>query len=203
MLRTAFRTVFPVHCLGCGQRSLTPLCNRCTVFPTWPHVEVPGLDWVVAPFDYEGAIKALIHDLKFKHFFPSGKRIQAMLRPHLLTPKPIDLVIPVPGDWRREADRGFRTPEWIWADLLPFPMASVVQRVKSTQALYGLSRSDRLRTLTNAFAVSAGLLKENGCVMLVDDIVTTGATASAVASVLRSVGVREVGLLVVAATPPT
>ncbi len=200
-MRTIFRSIFPVRCLGCGARSLTPLCPQCDVAPTWPRVEVPGLDWVVAPFDYTGAIQALILDFKFSFFLPSGRRIQQVLAPYFKGPIAADLLVPIPGDRHRENERGFRVPEWIWQDLLPMPPVSIVQRVRKTAALHGQSRVERIQTLDNAFAVASELLPNRARVMLLDDIVTTGATASAVATQLRNAGAVEVGLLAVAATP--
>ena len=77
-------------------------------------------------------------------------------------------------------------------------------RVQDTTAQASLTRAQRLRNLRHSFAVNPGHLSllKNRCVLLVDDVMTTGATLHTAAQVLRQAGgAREVHACVLARTP--
>lgn len=122
----------------------------------------------------------------------------------------VDLVIPVPlHPWRRFV-RGFNQAERI-ARHLGRPVAHVLARPQWTTSQAGLQAGARGRNVSGAFtlapritacgrrALRAELSKAR--VLLVDDVVTTGATLSACARVLREAGVREVRAATIARTP--
>jgi ComF family protein len=122
-----------------------------------------------------------------------------------------DLVVPVPLHWRRRWRRGYNQAERIarpLARLLGAPCAELLRRRRATRPQTGLARGERLANPRGAFTLRAGPMGrrrcrrlEGGRVLLVDDVVTTGATLRAAAEVLRRAGTREVVALAAARTP--
>jgi ComF family protein len=114
----------------------------------------------------------------------------------------VDVVTPVPLAWTRLLGRGYNQAEAVarpLAALLGLPCRRLLRRrPRPRQAL--LSRRERGRNLRGAFGARATL--PAGCrVLLVDDVMTTGATLLAAAGALRRAGATSVRVAVVARTP--
>ncbi len=109
-------------------------------------------------------------------------------------------IVGVPMHWWRRWRRGFNQAELLAQELaarLGVPVrAPLRRRTGATQV--GQARSGRLRLSSRGFAVSSPV---SGSVVLVDDVLTTGATAAACARALRSAGATEVRVLTLARTP--
>jgi len=108
----------------------------------------------------------------------------------------------VPLHPRRERERGFNQAERIAAEVgalagLRLEARALIRRV-DTPSQTGLSASQRRRNVAQAFAVRRRAAVAHRCAVLVDDVMTTGATARACARVLLSAGASEVRLLVAA-----
>ena len=122
-----------------------------------------------------------------------------------------DFVVPVPLHWRRRHARGFNQAEDLANGLGP-PVALALRRIRATAPQFGLSASRRRRNVQAAFAPPRrGVLRRRRhdprlrgtCVVLVDDVCTTGATLEACAAVLKEGGVREVRALTAARAAST
>lgn len=113
-----------------------------------------------------------------------------------------DCVVPVPPSGRRP----YNPPRLLareLADALDLPLiANALYKKLETPRQESLGRAARLFNLAGAFAVRPGRLAEGSRVLLVDDVVTTGATLSACAAALSKAGVAEVFAVCLAATPP-
>ena len=79
-------------------------------------------------------------------------------------------------------------------------LPNVLKRIRSTRSQGHLSAQDRKRNVTNAFKVTKSTHIHNKCILLVDDVLTTGATANECAKVLLRAGATYVYLLTFAAT---
>lgn len=113
-----------------------------------------------------------------------------------------DCVVPVPASGRRAYNPpGLLAKELARALELPLETAALY-KARPTPRQEELNRAGRLRNLMGAFAVRPGRLPENSRVLLVDDVVTTGATLSACALALLRAGAGEVFAVCFAATPP-
>ena len=117
------------------------------------------------------------------------------------------LVVPVPCSRERVRERGYN-PAWELArrigSNLALPVdAHALQRIVDTPRQRGLSRDERLRNLRGAFALrhEARDRLAGRCVALVDDVMTTTATAAEATRTLLAAGVREVHVWVAARTP--
>jgi ComF family protein len=202
-------------CLGCWHsiRPLTPpLCDRCgDPLPTWRAISTAlqqcprcrrarrFIDRARALGDYDGALREIVHSLKYE-----GRRSLAHTLGALLRTSGSDMltgaacVIPVPLHASKQRRRGFNQA----ADLarqLGCPVVHALVRIRATPSQTGLPARQRRHNLTNAFAPTRharGLV--GACVVLIDDVSTTGATLEACARVLKEAGVREVRALTAA-----
>jgi ComF family protein len=165
---------------------------------------------------YEGGLRTAIQQLKFHGHDalaqPLGRFLWQTLGRHW-NPAQIDRVIPVPLHPRRLRERGFNQAAVLvreWPRLAkqegsPVPPGWIdrhtLQRRRATRPQIGLKREERVANLRYAFQVNSrapvSVLK-NQRVLLVDDVMTTGATADACARALLSVGVADVRVLTLA-----
>jgi ComF family protein len=113
-----------------------------------------------------------------------------------------ELIVPVPMFWARRLARGTNSPE-IVADCLGRSLGvpvgrRVLCRCRNTMPQAGLLPRERFRNVRGAFRVRAGYHLDGRRVLLVDDILTTGATCSEAAKVLKQAGATLVAAVVVA-----
>ncbi len=115
-----------------------------------------------------------------------------------------DTIIAIPLHWRRYWQRGFNQSELLANSLsrqLKIPLVKALTRCRSTTMQQSLNAEQRQRNLHNAFAVTKPELIQGRRIALVDDVMTTGATATEVARTLLSAGAGEVHIWVLARTP--
>lgn len=160
-----------------------------------------------APFEYAGLVRDLILRLKFAPepalAAPLGRCLAAAVARLPLFPGP-DLIVPVPLHARRRRVRGFNQ-----AERLARPLAAasgwrigsrVLVRLRDTEPQSGKTAGERRRNVGGAFRCRRSAVVRGRCVLLVDDVVTTGATLTAAARALRRAGARHVAAAVVART---
>lgn len=203
--RAALDLVLPPRCVFCGSQSVDRnICVGCDA--DLPRIESPPplltspFVAEVAPLAYDFPVDAAIKALKFKRKLYYVPALTDLLSDacHRL-PTGIDAVLPVPLHWRRRWVRGFNQAEELArpvARRLDVPMIYDVVRYRATEYQSGLSATARNRNLRNAFRVRSPL--SYGHVLIVDDVITTGATLRQVASQLMSAGVKKVSVLAIA-----
>jgi len=155
----------------------------------------------VAAFD-DGPARQLVHRLKYGDrldLAPCLGRWMARAGTELL--EDADLLVPIPLHPRRLASRRFNQAALLAAAVsqdcgLPWEAQALV-RVKATPPQVGLSRLQRQANLQGAFRVAEEALPRlrGACVVLIDDVLTSGATTNAAARSLRRAGVAEVHVL--------
>jgi len=115
-----------------------------------------------------------------------------------------DVVAPVPMHWRRRWMRGVNSPELLAervARRLGLPLARrLLIRRRFTVPQADLAVAHRFANVRGAFRASAGYILQSARVLLIDDVLTTGATCSEAARTLRSAGAACVSVLVLART---
>jgi ComF family protein len=189
-----------------------PLCDRCgDPLPTWRAISTElarcprcrraerFVDRARAIGAYDGALRAIVHALKYEGRRSLARPLGALMRRH-----GADVLagtacaVPVPLHQSRRRHRGFNQA----ADLarqLGVPSVAALKRLRATPAQTGLPAAQRHRNLRGAFAVTrAGRSLAGSIVVLVDDVSTTGATLDACARVLKDAGVVEVRALTAA-----
>lgn len=113
---------------------------------------------------------------------------------------PVDAAITfVPSDRRALAQRGFNPAEVLARHIGAGDARPLLDKIVRTPDLAGLTRNDRQAALQDAFAAKAGV-KVPACVLLIDDVLTTGATVDACAVALTRAGARAVHVLTFART---
>ncbi len=167
----------------------------------------PDFDKARAALVYDAISAPLVTALKFNDQWAGLLRyVQMMLRLGKPMLEGVDMLVPVPLHWRRLWQRKFNQ-----SALLAFALSKQVGipceikmlcRVRYTKPQMRLDRKTRLQNVKKAFAVPEESKKmlQGKIVLLVDDVVTTGATVNACAKVLKAAGAKEVRVLALART---
>ncbi|MGB6385588.1 MAG: ComF family protein [Terriglobales bacterium] len=173
----------------------------------------PPFERAVAYGSYDGQLRDLIHLLKFQQVRPSSAVLGRMLAKTIANLEPAMpvgtiAVVPVPLHKRKQAQRGFNQAEVIAQGALKelsrpkrFELCTgVLLRRRETGSQIGLTRHQRRANMRGAFAVGdpTRILKRD--VLLIDDVYTTGTTASECARVLLRAGAARVWVATVART---
>jgi len=163
-----------------------------------------GFDEALSYGFYEGPLRELIHLLKYSGMRPLTGRLGRLLDrtlPGGEKAEKYDAIVPVPLHWHRRWRRGFNQAELLArevADRRGIPVVNALRRSKATVNQAGLTSAGRRRNITGAFRPNAGIDLTNKRILLIDDVFTTGATASACARVLKRAGAKSVSLLTLA-----
>lgn len=194
----------PDGCPRCALPVNTALidCPDCTR-------HAPCFDRAHAAWVYDFPIDALIRDFKYGHHLYLGQffaeHLTGILEQHWASSgraRP-DLIVPMPLHPNRLRTRGFNQAAEIArhvAQRLNIPCAyNMVIRRYDTPSQAGLHRDERWRNLLGAFACTQTLSAPH--ILLVDDVLTTGASLSACAETLRQAGATRIDVAVVARTP--
>jgi len=204
-------TLAPV-CAACDRVLDSPLagpvCDRC-----WAGVvpiremcrtdEEPLASWRAAG-EYEGSLREIIQAFKYDGRRSLAKPLAAMmLEAGADVLQGADMIVPVPlHPWRR-LQRGFNQSSEL-ARRLEMPVVHALWRTRATVPQSGLHPAERRRNVKAAFRLSPlpHVALRDRCVVLVDDVRTTGATLNACARVLKDAGAREVRAVTVARAAP-
>lgn len=178
------------------------LCAGCRLAP-------PGFASLTAPWLYRPPLAEAVRALKFRRLAWVGARLAAPLAEEIVAgpAEGCELVVPVPLHWRRRLARGYNQATAIARPLarrVGLPMAEVLLRRRPTPPQTALPRAARRTNPHGAFAVPGRHARRlaGRRVLLVDDVVTTGATLDAAARTLLAAGAAEVHAAAVARTPP-
>jgi ComF family protein len=204
-------------CEACVARFAVPVprCRRCAL-PVAPGSarcddclrEPPPLDACLAVCDYAWPWPEAIAAFKFHGDAGRAGPLAILLRSAPWVEPALeraDWVLPMPLAPQRLRERGFNQAWELARRLQPRKAdATLLLRTRETAAQSGLARKDRLRNLRGAFALDpwrAPIVRGRRLV-LVDDVMTSGASLFAAAEVLREAGAAHITALVLARTPP-
>jgi ComF family protein len=196
-------------CEVCGERVSTGLllsenriCSAC-------QESRPHFARAAAYGAYDGSLRELIHLLKYERVEPAATVLGRMLAEaiqKLSTDADSVLVVPVPLHRSKRRERGFNQAELIARaalknKALPCELgADVLERTRPTVSQIGLTRSQRVENIRGAFQVRHLNHVVGRSIVLVDDVLTTGTTASECARILRKAGAEKVWVATVART---
>jgi ComF family protein len=199
--------LMPLRCVFCGTRTTNDerhICIGCAedLPARMSPPPAPGSPFVIelAPYAWAFPVDAAIKALKFRRrLFYAPALAQLLCGACAALPGDIDAVLPVPLHWRRKWLRGFNQALEIARPVarhLDVPVIHNVYRRRATAPQSGLSAAKRASNLHAAFRVRGRLPYLH--ILIVDDVITTGATMRELAGIVARSGVERVSALAVA-----
>lgn len=182
-----------------------------------------GFDAVYSYGSYEGTLRTLVHLFKYEKVHTLAKPLGDMLARAIPREERFDAIVAMPLHWRRRWQRGFNQSDLLAREISRrwnVPVVKAIRRVKATSPQAGLTNAKRRLNMSGAFTAGrspllrylAGRLAfakrlipksaplKGSRVLLIDDVLTTGATAAACARALKRAGAKHVTLAAVART---
>jgi ComF family protein len=209
---------FPARCPGCGREgdaicaSCLPALDARLELPPGVPIGLPSdvpapllqLEWCAG---FSGLVRRALHELKYGGESRLARPLgEAIARRWRRAGAGGDVLVPVPVHAERRRRRGYDQAELIAraaAADLGLPCAPILARVRATTAQFDLDRPSRATNVRGAFALRAGARADarplaGRWIVLVDDVVTTGATLSECAAPLLAAGALGVSAITVA-----
>lgn len=205
--------IYPPLCLICDQRlehASLEICRSCLEefkIIGHPHAQfsVPGdiyLSTAWALFEFDKPFQQLIHHLKYSR---RRKPIGIVLNHYesqildQLPENEIDLIISIPLHPRKFRERGYNQiddmSQWLTKKMDSKLGNHLVKRTKYTSSQTKLNAQERMENVRAAFGVTDETALNGSHILLVDDVLTTGATANALAEVLSKSGAKKIDLI--------
>jgi ComF family protein len=193
----SFARLAPPFCATCGVPVPSDVVVRCAVC----RAAAPAFDYARAAASYGGTLRDAVHALKFGGRRSLARPLGDLIVEHcagaLAAP---DALVPVPLARARERERGFNQAGLL-AERLGERLGVRVRsrwlvRLRATAAQSDLSAAERRANVADAFAAAPAVAGRD--VVVIDDVITTGATVAECARALHEAGARRVGVLAVA-----
>lgn len=186
------------HCRLClqpfaGESAFSHLCGRCQrTLPAFSSVYTAGL--------YDGSLKSAVQQFKFQQRVSLDRSLAILLNRALPESFDCDLIIPVPLHPATWSERCYNQAQLLAVELgriRKLPVAKrLLSKTRQTLPQHNLSARQREQNLRGAFSVTRTI--EHRQVLLVDDVMTTGATVAACSQVLLDGGADKVAVVTVA-----
>lgn len=212
ILRNLNELIFPSRCIACGELGLS-LCSKCR--SSWnPHLyrseigrDKDGALTVFSSVTYSSVAQKIILGAKESHLTLCDRLVSEAITNslrHFRTHTSIDYLIPIPSRKSAVRLRGREFITEISADAsraFLIPLATPLRHRRRVRDQTGLHIQERWNNLNGAFVVE-GEHEIRGNALLVDDLVTTGATLSEAARALRYAGITVIGAVTAARAQP-
>jgi len=181
-----------------GQVTHAFVCSAC-------RDHEPAFDMARSAGRFSGVLREILHQFKYGRATWLCQDLADLLHGCVLahyTAEEVDLVVPVPLHGQKQRDRGYNQAALLAAALasrLDRPQAGdVLVRTRDTPTQTKLHAEQRRKNVRGAFAVRAPEWVRGRTVLLIDDVMTTGATLSEAAATLKRAGARRVWTATVA-----
>ncbi|HXP83530.1 MAG TPA: ComF family protein [Bryobacteraceae bacterium] len=162
-----------------------------------------GFDEVYSYGSFEGTLRQLIHLFKFEGVRPLARVFGDRMALALPREQNFDAIVPLPLHWWKRWRRGFNQADLLAREIgrrWNVPVRDLMLRTRATAPQAGLTNAQRRLNVRGAFRVKRGVRLDGRRILVVDDVFTTGATASACARALKRAGAAHVSLLTLART---
>lgn len=202
--RHSIATNLPPFCPKCsrslGERPAQPRCNGCRRHP-------PLFDFAWSACLYEAPLKTLIHQFKYSQKtrlrFLFTELMIAFIRAYQLDIAQFDALVPIPLSSTRLRERGYNQSALLAKGIsrafhIPVLEGCLARRHTRHQTL--LNEKERWTNIHGAFTMKSSQKINNINILIIDDLLTTGATASEAAKMLKKSGAQTVGVLTLAIT---
>ncbi len=191
----------PSLCPRCGTPAEPPSLSGCRLCRDQP----TGFNRIIPLGPYDSALRSLCLKLKKPHgawLLPWIADLYLQSYQKTIESLPVDAIIPIPSHWTRRWQLGGHHPAHsfakILANRLDLPFLNLLKRTRPTKRLYQLSAAERRRELRGAFALQNPNHSAPPNILLVDDILTTGATCRAALAVLKKAGAKHASVAILA-----
>ena len=188
-------------CPVCAIPNMSPetRCGQCLSKP-------PSFDWVICSFLYQKPLDQLINRFKNQRQLIIGRALAELLladlKHYYVDHKLPDKITATPLFWRKKWSRGFNQSLFLSRYLsraLNIEHFNNLGRIAANDEQKKLNRKQRLQNLKHCFTVNGRLDGEH--IAVIDDIITTGATANSIANTLKQAGAGKVTAWAIARTP--
>ncbi len=214
--------LFPLSCVSCGREGRflcenpcaanlvklrPPYCRLCAspgvqAVCSWCQESPPSYDRISAPYVMTGAVRDMVLGLKFRNLRAWAPDMGQLLAEFMMSNSVgADVLVPVPLHKRRVRDRGYNQSELLAREVgkqTNIPVEpDLVRRLRNTRPQISMtSGKERRQNVAGAFECTGEVTGRT--VLLIDDVVTTGATISACADPLKAAGAASVRALALA-----
>lgn len=210
--------IFPRTCAGCGReggylcdeceatipRLEPPQCSLCSApsrssLCAWCKAANQPFNGITAPYRWTGVVQELVYSLKYRNVRASAPRLAELMSAHLADKSiSADTIAPVPLHPSRERERGYNQSELLARSISKstgIPIESgVLARTRNTTPQVSMSTpEERRRNVVGAFECVGDVAGKR--VLLIDDVVTTGATVAECSAQLRQAGAVSIWVL--------
>ncbi|MBI2630801.1 ComF family protein [Candidatus Nomurabacteria bacterium] len=210
LTNTILGIIFPLKCLLCGKSGID-LCLEC--LQDAPSAERESAKWIFPIFDYRHpAIKKSLWLLKYNgrkrlaNVFAEiiyGKIMEELAELSVMENFSAPILVPIPLSKKRYRERGFNQTELICRELIKIDKTnkkknfiledSILIKPNDTEHQARIKdRTQRLKNISGSFSIQKGSDIKGKNIILIDDILTTGATLSEARKVLRQAGARKI-----------
>ncbi len=165
--------------------------------------ELPESDcFCISPYFYEGAVRRAILEMKFRHRTENARFFALALQKMLQNQGEFDLMIPVPGVF--SVGRHLSSLCSLLSKRTKIPLSKrVLSRRFGSKKQHKLTMEHRIENAKSSYHLHSKKDLSNMRILLVDDIITTGATLNTCAALLKEAGAKEVVCLTIASTDTT
>lgn len=194
----------PSSCSGCGRELIKfdkyRLCSEC--FGKIKKYEAEGenvitdtdFDNVIISCCYEGLVREMIHKIKYKDKREIALTIAALMADEVNGAYlNYDLIVPVPISLKKLKKRGYNHVYIIareLSELIKVPVLDCIRRVKDTEPQILFNSIERWYNVKDCFEIDTNLYAKK--ILLLDDVITTGATAHYCAAEIKKAGAAKV-----------
>ena len=184
-------------CVRCGIDRTVRMC-ACDVVWDRP------FDRIISFVNYSDMVQSLMHQIKYQGKKHLARYLGALCAAELKKAAPcgFDCAVPIPLHWVRRKKRGYNQAEWFARGLFgqlsgTSVECTVLRRIRSTKTQTQLDKSERLGNVAGAFALArdGAAIVAGKRVALIDDVITTGATATSAAQALLAGGCAQVTVI--------
>jgi ComF family protein len=194
------RTLYPIECIGCACDTSQYLCKACLTSIPLRHSEragPPPISMIVSAADTDAILlRKAVHGLKYQSLRAIATQLGDLMADALLgspthqalSPTHHPILVPIPLHRLRTFDRGYNQSELLGRQISKrtgYPQREMLRRTRWTGTQVELTGEERLANVADAFVLKKNTrIPKNATIILIDDVLTTGATLAAAARAL-------------------
>lgn len=200
IIKNLINQIYPEKCILCGKISeeynLCKTCLKTLKFSTNSHQRIINSVQIYSPFFYKDEIQKLILNYKFKHKKSLYKLFSKLLFDYFNSSNLKEIltlentiIIGVPSYKDRKNKRGYNHINLIVEELsklLKIPYShKIIEKIKYTKPQHNLTYKQRYENIKNSFKINPENINKSN-ILIIDDIVTSGATASEIINLFKT-----------------